>query len=295
MQRSRYEPSGIVDWNRFGPLALLVLVGAAVLAEGMNLLTEAGWYLLFLVPLIAAILVIAVLWKAIRLGRCRSPALAGMLGVFAALVLYLGYYYCGMISDAGIEAVGRIDLLPRYIDFRMQTQTTHDVGQPDYPGRGEKTPVPFLNWFQFIFEFGMVLFLIPMVGYRLAARPFCEQCGQWKHQNVAQFPPGSARPIAEAFERGRLQDLPALRGPIAKGGKKFTSVTVETCAEDRLGQSCPVYFSVKEVSSGTNLSAYQQTDGALGKWWIRRVELNAAEIESLRSTFTGLPSRATAK
>lgn len=291
-QRARYEPSGNVDWERFGPMALLVLIGAAALAEGMNLLTAAGWYLLFLVPLFAAVLVCGLMWKAIRIGRCRWPAMAAWLGILAALVLYLGQFYFGMISEAGIEAAPRLDLLPRYIDYRMKTEVTHDAAKPDYPGRGDKEPIPVMNWFQFIFEFGLILFLIPFLSYRMCARPYCEECRRWKEQSVILFPPGSAGQIAGMFESGRLGELPALAPPVAQSGKKFTSVVVETCQEPAFGRSCPVYFSVKEVSSGNTIGTYQQTDGAVGRWWVRRAELTPGEIDSLRPIFPSLAATA---
>src|SRR5579862_2767747 len=86
-QRRRYKPSGRVDWVRFLPLALLSLLAAAGLAVIMHLMYEHGAYIIILVPVFAAMFVMMFIRLAIRVGRCRSPKLAGLTGLIAGVVL----------------------------------------------------------------------------------------------------------------------------------------------------------------------------------------------------------------
>ena len=56
-RRPRYKPSGRVDWLRFLPLAMLSLLAAAGLAVIMHLMYEHGAYIIFFVPIFAAMFV----------------------------------------------------------------------------------------------------------------------------------------------------------------------------------------------------------------------------------------------
>jgi hypothetical protein len=45
---------------------------------------------------------------------------------------------------------------------------------------------------------------------------------------------------------------------------------------------------VKDVSSGSTLTHYQQLDGAIGRWRIRRIELTPGEMAAVGQCFPEL-------
>ena len=117
-----YHPSGRVRLVVL--LCVLVPVLAASLVMGAVLfwVFTTGWYLIILLPAVAAAGVMYVLGGAIGLAHCRNRLVGGLIGLAAGLTTYLGYYYVGMVHDAGIEFAARVDVLPAYIQFRMRCQ-----------------------------------------------------------------------------------------------------------------------------------------------------------------------------
>jgi hypothetical protein len=290
-KRSRYKPSGRVDWMRYLPLAVLSLMVAAGLAVVMHLMYEHGAYIIFFVPIFAAMFVMMFVRLAIRVGRCRSPKLAGLTGLIAGVVLYGGYYYVGMLSLIGIANAGRIDLLPRYIDRRIHSDVQHDVGHPEFTPNERKQPDPVMNWLLFALEGGAVLFITALLPYRRAARSYCETCGDWKVQETAIFPAGTGKTIAEWLGRGELANLATMSRFSPGRNKQFTSVAVEMCRSSKAPGGCPVLLAVKDISIGGTMTEFQRFDGSPGKMRVNRVELTATEAVAIAPLFPQLTSR----
>lgn len=287
IERPRYVPSGRVDWLKFLPLLLLSLLCAAVLAAALYGLYFEGWYLIILVPAIAAMLLSVMLSFAVRAGKCRSPLLAGALGLVAGVVMYIGYYYIGMVAMLGPQYATRLDLLPAYISWRAHVDVQHDVGGPRLPHDQDSADAP-MNWFLFAFELGLVLFVTLLVTRRRASRAFCESCGSWKTQHVALFAPGFGKQIAEWLDAGQLPMIASL--PPFKAGRRqqFTSVAVEVCPLTAASQNCPAYLAVKDVSLGGGGTEFQKFDGATGKVLVQRAQISAEELASIRQLFPAL-------
>jgi len=107
-----------------------------------------GVYYMLLLPVFACVPVMAMVCWALSAGHCRNRRIGWLLGLTAALVLYPGYYYVGWVHAAGIDNAHRIDELPEYILWRMQTTVwvdgderpgAHGHDQPPFPlpnGRG---------------------------------------------------------------------------------------------------------------------------------------------------------------
>src|SRR5216683_2549674 len=118
-----YRPSGKVNWGKFLPLSMLVLVISGSLAYLLHFALIHGFYYIFIVPALAALIVAGFELLAISRGHCRSRVAAILLGVIAGLFLYLGHYYVGMIELVGPRSAFKLPLLPRYIALRMSTQS----------------------------------------------------------------------------------------------------------------------------------------------------------------------------
>src|SRR5690349_24714506 len=96
-QLTYFKPSGSVRWASFLPWLIVPLGLAAGLAGVLFWLFHVGHYYVLIVPAMAALGVAACLKLAVNKGHCRSRLVAGAAGACAGIVLYLGYYYCGMV------------------------------------------------------------------------------------------------------------------------------------------------------------------------------------------------------
>src|SRR5207245_5494385 len=106
--------------------SMLVLVISGSLAYVLHFALIHGFYYIFIVPALAALIVAGFELLAISRGHCRSRVAAILLGVIAGLFLYLGHYDVGMIELVGPRSAFKLPLLPRYIALRMSTQSTDD-------------------------------------------------------------------------------------------------------------------------------------------------------------------------
>ena len=282
VERQRYRASGRVAWGKFLPLAIITAIAALVLAAVMNWLYSVGWHLVILVPIVFSLLLVIPLSVTIANGKCRSPLLAAALGFAAGLLMYGGYLYFGMVSLLGLQGITRLDLFPSYLSLRLHSDTEHDVGRSSPK---VSRPDPYMNGFRMAMELGLVLFFTTSLPYNRARRAFCERCGAWKQQQCINFAPGFAAKIASWLEQGQLSNLASVPLYIPRGKRKSsTMVAIERC-NSSTGQSCPVHFAVKEVSTGGGLSAF---DGAWGRVTVRRVELARSEVGELAPLFSQL-------
>src|SRR5262245_26852355 len=117
---------------RITRLPLLVLGGLfAATAVGwlLQFLFFQGWYFVIIVPVFGGALLASVLTWLVGWAHCRNRWVAGTLGAIAGSLAYLSYFYFCMIHQAP-QATGRLDLLPSYIVFRMQSDVVEDLGKP---------------------------------------------------------------------------------------------------------------------------------------------------------------------
>ncbi len=289
VQRNRYRPSGRVSLGNFLALFLLTLLCAALLAAVLYWLFTRGWYLLFIVPLVGAVLLGGMMRATVGMGKCRSTALAWVAGLVAGAVMYLGYYYIGMVALIGLHNAGRLDLFPRYVSLRVHTDVSKDVGHPTTYGR--QTPDPFMNWVCFAMELGMVLYFTGMLAARRASRSYCERCGKWKQQDIALFPPRNGQLFRQWLDAGEIGKLAGVQRYAPKGERqRFTSVIVEVCPAGEFPDPCPIYLAAKDVYMGGSATAFQRFDGSPGRMRIPRSELTAQEAAALVPLFPRLQS-----
>jgi hypothetical protein len=297
-----YRSSGKVNWAAFLPWAALALLVSAGLAFGMNFLFEHGQYYIGFVPILAAMICAGMVLLAVHKGHCRSAFIGLTLGLIAGAESLAGFYYAGMISNFGPEMASRLDLLPRYIALRKQTDISDDDGQE--VGRGGN-PVPVQmefvrfgdrilalpkrethkligNWILFGLDACILVLLPAGAGLIRARRGYCENCRRWLTMAQAVFPYGSGKDIAEMVTTGNLSALQNLATIAMPQKGAYTSLAVEYCVSDE-GQTptCPAYVSVKDVRIGGGIGQINQVEAAPGWKRLRRRLISKEEIAQL--------------
>ena len=205
--RETYQPSGRVHWGR---LALgLVLSLPLPLLAGFVLYAafRGGFYVVFLIPLFAALLAGGAAWLTISAGKCRNRWVGAAVGLFVGLVGLVSSYQFDLVSEAGLGNLHRLDLLPGHVLHRVETdQLGKLLRTPPAPGplaaaAGRPSRRVFA-WGMLLFE-GVCVGLFPAyLGWVRASRPFSEEEGRWLHEYIFAVEPEDAREMAEALNEG---------------------------------------------------------------------------------------------
>lgn len=265
-----YRWSGRVRVGRFLLMTLVVLATAAAMSWGLHLLYVAGYYLIMIAPLVAAVPVVAVLVGAVSWSHCRNPVLAGLLGLAAGLVVSPGHYHADLVSLTGWRHVHRIDFLPRYLAFRMGNDVLVDVAAPDRnkrAGRGPDTVQVIFNWSFFALETLLASGLMMAFGIQRAVRAYAERPKQWMYAATGFCAAGLGRPLADAFQDGLAAVKPSLAA-MEPGAREFCELTLEFCPpgdeNDELG---PGFLTIKEVIlPGGNAGGRKET--RIARQWL---------------------------
>ena len=292
--RTFYRSDGGAHWLRFLSLALLPLLVSAVTAVCLFIAYLNELYFVIVLPVLAFLPVLAILYLAITFGHCRNRIVAGSLGALVALIMYVGSYYVGMVYYFGIEYASRIDLLPGYINSRMHSDKIDRSSSPHGSDRDEdKPPGAFrigLYWLLFALELGIVLALGIFICVIRAGRAYCTTCRQWMTQLVATFPPGTGYAHFATVNVKTLSVVALLRQLTGFENNPYTAVAIEYCPTT-VGhiRSCPIYLTVKEVrKGGGGPTKLQQCDAAFGKTILRRAQLTRDEVRALEPLFPEL-------
>ena len=290
--RTFYRSSGSVNWLRFLPWACLLFAGSAVGALILFFLFQAGMYLIIIVPAIAALGVAGLANLAVAKGHCRNRLIAALTGFMAGVLLYFGYYYIGMVATLGPQAAAEIQLLPKYIRFRMATDVVRDVGdtKTDEEGGPKHKREGMSNWVGFTIETVLVLGFTTLPAYRRSRKAYCDQCGHWMQRELTYFEPGKAQEIMSALETGSPRTLAAIfSGPVFATIPN-TSIALEYCPtlKEGRGRDCPLFISVKSVTDrggGAKLDPFEQSKG---KMLVRRAQLTPDELPAVALRFSFL-------
>ena len=275
--RNRYRRSGKVGWAFFLPWSLVALAAGLVMAVCLYLAYRWGWYYLVVAPAVAALPVAGVIRLAVSRAHCRNRFVAGLLGLVVAVLLYLGYFYVDFVVEAmpiiGPEAFSRVDLLPHFIAFRMQTDLMIDpqYGKDPMPGAG-------LDWFFFVADFLVVISLLVVAGVMRAGRVYCEECQRWARRLMTCLPSGTALAVREALKSCRLTDLPHVPAAMLEQGR-FASLTVEYCRRGEGQAPCPVYLTGEEFALPNRERLPQGK-----KRILNQIEITAEELRGLAET-----------
>src|SRR5688572_22509659 len=121
-ERPRYESDNSVSAARFPFLLIVPFVAAIVVAWILKTAFFGGWYILALVPGVAGFILGGVVYGMVGLSHCRNAWLGALVGLLAGLVGFLGYYHLCMLDEPlGPDEVWRVDLLPAYIQARLES------------------------------------------------------------------------------------------------------------------------------------------------------------------------------
>jgi hypothetical protein len=286
-QVTYFKPSGRVRWGSFVSWVLVPLILAAVLAAVMFWLFYVGHYYIIIVPAIAALAVAACLKLAVNKGHCRSRLIAGAAGFCAGIILYLGYYYCGMVYQLGPQAAGRLELLPRYIQFRLRhdaVRDIHDSRQDEAPRPGDR----FMNWGVFGGELAIVLAFTMGGAVARARKPYCESCQKWMMREVTHFNPAKAKELLDAFLNRSARSLAMLAAEPVFATIPSTLLALDSCPSLKEGSArdCSSYVSLKTITrAGGGSPILDPFDGAKGKVLLRSLALSADEAAALAGRF----------
>jgi hypothetical protein len=270
----------------------VALVAGALLAGAsaawlLNWLFQRQWYLLILVPAVAALLVGLLIARLVAITNCRQPISAALVGALAGLIMYLGQYHFAMLEQLPPGNVHRLDLLPRFILFRLQTGVEQKLG-PQAPNAPPPRPSINSNSVRFGIEVILCVVFSATVAWRRASRPWYAKPGQWAAREEKRLPVGTQALFEQAVETQTLDEF--VRGAhrdIAGQKKAATARTYATCELFYLRhpgispRERPVYLTF--INNAANPIEMLRRRGPL-----RLVELEDAEVESLRPLFPNL-------
>jgi hypothetical protein len=270
-----------VDWRFLPVLVALPAVAALALGWLLRTLFVFGWYLLFLAPIIAGLLLAGVVVITVGFTRCRNRWLGAGVGILSGLLLYLSYYQFCLIDVLPAGMAHRVDLLPHYIWLRLQSDVAVDAAAG---ARGGEKPVLVLNILQFSFEVLAVLGVVTAAAWKRSGRAYCEELGQWMERKQALLPTGFTPDFIDALEHGGLEDF--LDTMPQEGDPTTSGRLVLEYVPDGFGPvlSFPVYVSAEDFDPSRLLPPLRR----VRRTTVRQVELQPSEVLELRPVFPEL-------
>lgn len=288
-QRARYRSGLGIDWLRLPTLIVLASVAAAGLAWCLKTAFVHGWYWVFLLPIFGGIVLGGVLAALVGWTRCRNRWLAGTVGILAGLIAYLGYYQLCLVDLLPPQLAWRVDFLPSYISFRMETDIHREVGKPDV-GRDPQEPSTGLNWYTFACELASVVGAAGGIAWARARRAYCPELRRWMHREKALIPSSAADGFLQALSGDRLSEFLASTPP-ANDPQAACPLTIEYAKPD-VGSPLeyPVYASLGNVpvSGRFNITRLWSLIRHARRTLLRQAKLEVGEVLTLRPLFPNL-------
>jgi hypothetical protein len=211
-------------------------------------------------------------------------------GIMAGVVLYLGFYYVGMIDDLGFAAAAQVQLFPKYLQLRKQVEVTRDAHAPR---RDEDAPFrrtsgnTVMNWLTFGGELAFAVAFTGGIMYRRSRKPYCEGCRLWMTRGVTRFETDKGPSLVEALQNHSPPSLAALFAAAEYSSLPNTSVAVDYCPrlKEAALRDCPTYLSVKVLTMNPQGATLDAFDSAKGTLLAREVQLVPVELPALLSRF----------
>jgi hypothetical protein len=278
-----YRASGGVRLGLFLLWLLPAIATAALMALLLFWLFLNGYYYLIVMPVLVSLPVAGLIRLAVGKGHCRNWLLGGLAGLCAAALLYLGYFYCGMVYHWGPRAMSRPDLLPAYIKARMKSDVVRDVGG----SKESATRSTGMNWLMFGFDSSIIMLVGVFTGVQRSRKPYCEICKRWMMRHVTSLSPKASAAVLNALQIGSSQELAALCTAPVYSSVPYLGVGIDLCPSVQEGGSrgCPVYISAKQVLQSPNVAKADPIDQARGKVLLRTLQATSAEMVALAPRF----------
>ena len=231
----QYRASGIAPLP--GVLtALIAGLIAAILMGGILYAIEhyAGFYLIVLFPAIAGAVAGFALSKAINITKIRNGAVAGLLGLIAAIALVGTYHYGkyqlelkddarqflisknlpvtdGAVNETTDEFLKSETGATGFVGFlQLEAQQGISITRSSSSSGIELKGIWY--WVYSAVEFGVVLFVIAGIASAAASEPFNEAQQQWygSAQVILSAPAVNAKLLETALKSGAFEDAGAL-------------------------------------------------------------------------------------
>jgi hypothetical protein len=282
-ERARYQSDFGVSWLRLPILVAASLLTAIVVAWCLQFALVHGWYLIILLPAAGGALLAGVLYALTGWAHCRNFWLASVVAVLAGFLAYLGYYHFGLIEELPPGNAWRVDLLPQYILFRMQTDVAEDVGKPKVNPQAKK-PLAFLNYMTFAWELLTIVGLAAAFSWKRARHAYCTELGQWMRQETALLVPHSSTNFLAALDKDTLPQFVAQTS--AGNDPQTSSRLILEYAVPKTGSPLefPLYASFEDLP----VAPPWYRPRLLRRTFVRQVELELAEVLALRPLFPKL-------
>lgn len=266
--RNHYVSDLGISWARVPSSLLLIAIAAIGSGFVLNQLFILGWYFTILVPFLIAIALGGTMHAFVIATRCRNPWLSATIGSCAGICAYLSYFYFGLLPLLPPGQGMHIDKLPIYIVFRMATDVHQDVGKG---GDLKQGPIPFMNWFTFLFELGGLTIIPANSAWKRSRRAYSLTQGNWAMTEERSVQPYQGQAMVAALESGQLQDY-LRNSPPASDARVACKLTIEWFqTEQATPLSEPVYASISDHYRGYFVQNFRRT-------LVRQVELTPEEV-----------------
>src|SRR5262245_41204951 len=262
LDRPQYRASGKVDFARF-LFWFVVLALPIALAAGFLLCKVFMWgfYLVMIAPLVAGLLAGAGVALAVRLGRCRNRWVGAVAGLVVGLVMYLGYYHFHFGYLTKFQHFHRVDVLPRWIHFRVLTDEQRKVGdfrdKDQAPGAKNLGVVDqVFKWMFFVFDAAAAVVPAVAIGWGMTTKPFSERRRRWMTAHTTRVLPPVADVILTGLtEAGKTAFADQLRPAITVPPEMAAQLTFDYLPDDA---ESPIYLTVAQVVQTTKNEATQR-------------------------------------
>jgi hypothetical protein len=283
--RPHYETDSGVSWPRVPVMVGAALLAASVIGWLFKSAFMIGWYLIALLPAVGAAALGGVMFAVVYWSRCRNRWLAAVVAAVAGVVAYIGYYHFCMVDALPPGAAARFDLLPSYIEFRLQNDVSEEVGKPNV-GQQPKKPTFGLNLYAFIFE-SLIMIGFPVgFAWRAATRAYCLELDQWMQRDLTHFPVQTSAALCQAIDAGTLDEFVA-KTP-AGGNAQISCQLALEYVQPESGSTFhyPIYATLQDVKERPWY--WPRALKHLRRTVLKQVQLDPREALSLRPLFPKL-------
>ncbi len=297
--RSPYRPSRGLRIQTFLPLAVATLAVAVGLAILLSALFRKGWYFIFWVPLVAAIIGAGCVLATVYFGHCQNRWVAAGLGILTGCVIYLGQYHVRLVQQIGTENIHRVDILPSYIAWEVKNLKTEDIGERSRKSDRDDWPASkldiFMNWFLFASELAIVVGICLAAGLVWASRAYCTRHNRWMKRKVLNFPSGSSAILEPGVRPETLAEFLKQPEVVADGRTRAARVTIEYCPPDPTSwwgseDACPVLFSLRETPFKVKASRLRLTHEEIPVVAHRVPELTGGQVPAGAAAVVSAPN-----
>ena len=260
-------------------MSMLLFVVAAGMAVALAAIYWSEWYFIGLAAAVAALPLTAMSYLAALVGHSRSRVAIFVVGAIATLICYLGYYHVDMLGQIGGQHLVRVDLLPRYIAWRMNNDVVQDVG----------SKVVF-NWIFFTLDLAIIGGITITAGLVVASKPYDEEKQNWLGATTVHLPPGSGRGLVASLNANNLELLQRELQATSDAASPHCAVTLYHAAEGLLATpSTKNYLAVAEVVPASGNKTAQRNE--IASYW----RLSDGEFAVFRDRcLTNIPLSSTA-